>query len=67
VVHSALDQFSPIGTLAVTALIVTGIFNSVAVIGIPDLSQFASSDYVRLLAIKFLLFAAMLVLAAFNR
>lgn len=67
VAHRALEQFSRIGTLAVGALIATGIVNSLAVIGIPQFSQLAESNYAKLLGIKLLLFAAMLVLAAFNR
>lgn len=67
VAHRALEQFSRIGTLAVGALIVTGIVNSLAVIGIPQFSQLAQNDYANLLGVKLLLFAAMLALAAFNR
>lgn len=67
VAHRALEQFSRIGTLAVGALIATGIVNSLVVIGIPQFSQLAQSDYAKLLGVKLLLFAAMLALAAFNR
>lgn len=67
VAHRALEQFSRIGTLAVGALIATGIVNSLAVIGISQLSQLAQNDYAKLLGVKLLLFAAMLALAAFNR
>lgn len=65
--YRALEQFSRVGTLAVAALIATGIINSLAVIGVPDFSQLVSSEYARLLAVKLLLFAAMLALAALNR
>jgi len=66
-VHRALEQFSRVGTLAVGVIVATGIFNSFAVVGFAQFTRLPLSDYGKLLIIKLLLFAAMLVLAALNR
>jgi putative copper resistance protein D len=67
IVHRALEQFSRVGTFAVGAIVATGIFNSFAVVGFAQFTRLPLSDYGKLLIIKMLLFAAMLVLAALNR
>lgn len=67
IVHRALERFSWIGTLAVGAIVATGIFNFHAVVGFSHLTQLLQSGYGKLLIIKLLLFAGMLALAALNR
>jgi putative copper resistance protein D len=67
VVHRALDRFSKVGTLAVGAIIATGIVNCLAVVGFPHFTRLPLSDYGKLLIVKLLLFAAMLALAGLNR
>lgn len=67
IVHRSLEQFSQIGTLAVVAIVATGIFNGIAIVGMPQITQLPLSDYGKLLIVKLLLFAAMLALAALNR
>lgn len=67
VAHRALDRFSRVGTLAVGAIIATGIVNCLAVVGFPHFTQLPMTEYGKLLIIKLLFFAAMLVLAAINR
>jgi putative copper resistance protein D len=67
VVHRALDRFSWVGTLAVAAIIATGIINCLAVVGFPHFSRLPLTDYGKLLIVKLLLFGAMLALAALNR
>lgn len=67
VAHRALDRFSMIGTLAVAAIIATGIVNCLAVVGFPHFTRLPLTDYGKLLILKLLLFAAMLALAALNR
>jgi putative copper resistance protein D len=65
--HRALEQFSRVGTLAVGMIIITGIANSLILLGWPDPARLASSTYGRLLLAKLALFGAMLLLAAVNR
>lgn len=67
VVHGALDRFSKVGTLAVGAIIATGIVNCLAVVGFPHFTRLPMSDYGKLLIVKLLLFATMLGLAGLNR
>jgi putative copper resistance protein D len=67
VVHRALDRFSWVGTLAVAAIIATGIVNSLAVVGFRHFTRLPLTDYGRLLILKLLLFTGMLALAALNR
>lgn len=67
VAHRALDRFSRVGTLAVAAIIATGIVNCLAVVGFPHFTRLPLTDYGKLLILKLLLFAAMLALAALNR
>jgi putative copper resistance protein D len=65
--HCALSKFSGVGSAAVAALVVTGAINSWVLVGPEGLEQGLGSPYARLLALKLLLFAAMLALAAANR
>ena len=63
----ALEQFSQVGTLAVGLIVVTGIANSLILLGWPDPARLIVSTYGQLLLAKLVLFAAMLILAAINR
>ena len=67
IAHRALDRFSQVGTIAVAAIIATGIVNCLAVVGFPHFTRLPLTDYGKLLLLKLLLFAAMLALAALNR
>ncbi len=67
VAHRALEQFSRVGALAVGAIIVTGVINSLAVMGLSQIMLLGQATYGKLLIVKMLLFGAMLALAAFNR
>ena len=65
--HRALERFSAVGTLAVAALVGTGLVNSFLLVGFANLPTLPATPYGRLLIAKLVLFAAMLVLAAANR
>ena len=67
IVHRALDRFSWVGSLAVGAIIATGVVNCLAVVGFPHFTRLPLTDYGKLLIVKLLLFAAMLALAGLNR
>jgi len=56
-----------VGTIVVALLIVTGLVNSWILVGPHGVGQLSGNQYIRLLAIKLALFAAMLGLAAINR
>jgi putative copper resistance protein D len=62
----AVKRFEPVGALIVVIISVTGVVNYLFIVG-PKLEEVLLSDYGILLAIKVLLFAGMLVLAALNR
>jgi len=62
-----LERFSLFGTLFVATLIVTGAFNAVMIVGLPNLPALLDSRYGWLLLAKLALFGAMLLLAAANR
>ena len=62
-----LAKFALLGTVFVATLVVTGVVNSLMIVGIADLPALAGSRYGWLLGAKLLLFAAMLGLAALNR
>jgi putative copper resistance protein D len=62
---TALRRFSGVGQLAVAALIATGLVNAFAIMGRVD--ALWTTGYGRLLALKLLAFAAMLVFAGLNR
>jgi putative copper resistance protein D len=63
----ALKGFSGTGTLLVAVLLATGIVNSLFLVSLSNISAILTSGWARLLAIKLLVFAAMLGLAALNR
>lgn len=65
--HSALDQFSLIGTIVVAVIVVTGIVNAWLLIGPANVGALLGSLYGQLLIGKLVLFAAMLGFAAVNR
>ena len=65
-VHS-LDQFARVGTMCVLIITATGLVNGEFVIGAGNIARSAGSAYGQLLAVKLLLFAAMLAFAAANR
>ncbi|MCP1420032.1 putative copper resistance protein D [Pseudomonas laurylsulfativorans] len=61
-----VKRFEPVGALIVVIISVTGVVNYLFIVG-PQLEEVLPSHYGILLAIKVLLFAGMLVLAALNR
>lgn len=65
--HRALARFAAAGSFAVGLLILTGLVNSWVLVGLDGLAMIGTSLYLQLLAIKLLLFAGMLGLAALNR
>lgn len=67
ITYRALTRFAGFGTASVATLVLSGIINSWVLIGFDDLSRVWTTAYGRLLAIKLVLFAGMLVLAAVNR
>lgn len=66
IVARALINFSRVGTAAVATIVLTGIFNGAAIIGV-NVTAFFRSTYGWLLVAKIILFIAMLTLAANNR
>jgi putative copper resistance protein D len=62
---AALPQFSQMGYAAVALIALTGAVNSALLVG--SLGAFAATGYGRLLAVKIVLFAAMVGLALVNR
>ncbi len=62
-----LEQFATIGTVFVAVLVVTGISNTLFIVGSSALSTLLETTYGRLLLLKIGLFAAMLAAAAANR
>jgi len=65
VVAAVTRRFSTLAVAAVVAIAASGVVNTVILVGVPS-DPFATT-YVRALALKVGLFAAMLALAAFNR
>ncbi|MGZ9099784.1 MAG: CopD family protein, partial [Brevundimonas sp.] len=63
----ALAGFAGVGTLAVTALVVSGLVNAWVLVGPGALSTLLSTPWGQVLAFKLALFAAMLGLAALHR
>lgn len=63
----ALAGFATIGTATVAALVVTGLTNTVLLVGADGLGELLSSTWGQALVAKLALFAAMLGLAAHNR
>jgi putative copper resistance protein D len=62
-----LAKFSLLGTVFVATLVVTGVVNSLMIVGVTDLPALVGSRYGWLLGAKLALFGAMLGLAALNR
>ena len=65
--HRALRGFSGIGALLVATLVLTGLVNSVVLVGLDQIEGLWTTPYGRLLSLKILLFMAMVGLAAANR
>lgn len=63
----SLDRFAPVGTICVFVIAATGLVNGQMTIGAANIGRSIGSPYGQLLAIKLVLFAAMLGLAAANR
>ena len=63
----SLDRFAPVGTLCVLLIATTGLVNGQMIVGAANIGRSIASPYGQLLAIKLVLFAAMLALAAANR
>lgn len=66
VTHAALMRFSGLGLAFVATLALTGLVNSWFLVGL-DLQAAVASEYGRVLALKLLIFAAMIGLAAAHR
>lgn len=64
---TALGGFARVGTLCVTALLVTGLINSVFLVSVEQVFSLGATPYGRLLAAKLAVFVAMLGLAALHR
>lgn len=65
--HLALTRFSKIGVPLVVLLAATGLVNAWFLVGLNNPGALLTTSYGRLLSLKLLLFAAMLLLAALNR
>ncbi len=65
--HRALKGFSGIGSVAVAAIIASGLVNAWFLVGPQHLAGLVTTAWGRLLLAKLVLFAAMLGLAALNR
>ena len=65
--HTALRRFSGVGSAAVAVLVITGVINAWVLVGPGRVTDLLATPYGRVLALKVLLFAAMLALAAVNR
>lgn len=67
ILHQGLERFSGVGSLAVAALLVSGLVNSWFLVGLRPFGEILATPYGGLLMVKLVLFAAMLLLAAANR
>src|SRR3546814_18182253 len=65
--HRALDGFARFGSIVLGLLILSGVVNSWLLVGPSRFGSLFTSLYGALLTAKFLLFGAMLILAAANR
>ncbi|WP_374391468.1 copper homeostasis membrane protein CopD [Sphingopyxis sp.] len=63
----SLDRFARVGTICVFVIAATGLVNGQMIVGAANIVQAMASPYGQLLALKLILFAAMLGLAAANR
>ena len=64
-IHDATRRFSNIGVVAVLTISITGIINTLNLVGSPKL--LAETEYGRLLSIKIAIFLVMVMLASINR
>ena len=64
---SALHGFSGTGSLIVATLVITGVVNTLFVVGLAQLPVLLASSYGWVLGLKLLAFAGMVLLAAANR
>ena len=65
--HRALHGFGAVGTVVVGSIVVTGLVNSVLMVGVGNLTTLPTTLYGQLLIAKLVLFAMMLGLASLNR
>jgi putative copper resistance protein D len=65
--HRALAGFATIGSIIVGLIVITGIMNSLFLIGIDQIGHLATDTWGRLMLAKITLFVAMLGMAAANR
>lgn len=65
--HSALSRFATVGSMMVAILVVTGVVNTLSIVGLAGIATIWTSAYGQLLLLKLALFATMLGLAAANR
>ena len=65
--HRALHGFGAVGTIVVSTIVVTGLFNAWLLVGLGNVLNLGAPLYGRLLIAKLILFAAMLGLASLNR
>jgi putative copper resistance protein D len=65
--YLALRRFSGVGSLVVSALVLSGLVNGWVLVGPQHVGDLGGSPYGRLLLLKLVLFLAMLILAASNR
>jgi copper resistance protein D len=65
--YSALHGFSRTGSLVVSALVITGVVNTVFIVGPSQITGLVTSSYGWVLGIKILAFAGMVALAGVNR
>lgn len=64
---NGLERFAVTGTIVVAAITLTGVVNSLMLIGIGNVPHLGATLYGRLLVAKLILFGGMLALAAANR
>lgn len=67
VIHRALKDFSGVGSIAVAAIVASGLANGWFLVGLGHLGGLTASPWGRLLIVKLVLFAMMLAFAALNR
>lgn len=65
--RTALMRFSAVGVPLIVLLVATGLVNSWFLVGLDNLGSLLTTNYGRLLLLKLVLFAGMLVLAGLNR
>lgn len=65
--HDALHRFATLGSILVATIVVTGVVNTLSIVGLDGIAAIWTSNYGRLLMLKLAVFAAMLGLAAVNR